>query len=244
MNRTGRLKPPRLACLGLAKLGVLVSFSVSMASSRKLDELRHAADCEPSRFAKLLVELLASDFDLAFERLKTQKLLHRSRSDAWILEVERCVRKWLPRAPLSGKKRAHLARHFALCIAVQGMLDLVDRRSHALGIWRVPTHVLLEKLFSFVEEQRDKLWSQLDRARTSDERPIRSLTGAEADRRELRDYCDWVGRIVNQISILGIRKDGSGQPSEDEIREALNLAALTDLILDGSDSCCLGLLQL
>jgi hypothetical protein len=132
---------------------------------------------------------------------------------------------------LSGKKRAHLARHFALCLAVQGMLDLVDGRSQALGIWRVPTCVLLEKLFSFVEEQRDKLWSQLEQARTGDERPIRGLTGAEAERRELRDYCDWVGRIVNQISILGIRKDGSEHPSEDEIREALNLAALTDLIL-------------
>jgi hypothetical protein len=55
-----------------------------MAFSIDLDELRDAARGDPSKFAKLLQKLLATDFDLVFEYVKTQKLLHKQRSCSWI----------------------------------------------------------------------------------------------------------------------------------------------------------------
>lgn len=203
-----------------------------MGLSRDIEKLRGVAEgSEPSEFARLLVTLLAANFDLAFDCLKTQKLLHRRRSSAWILEVEKEIRAWLPKASLKAKKKTHLMRHFAFSRAVQEILDLIDLKSNALNIWRAPTGVLLRSLFSFVEDHRERLESEVVARKGADGRLLYGFKGAEAERRELRDYCDWVGRIVNQISLVGVRESGDGTPSPNDIREALNFAGWTDLIL-------------
>jgi hypothetical protein len=202
-----------------------------MAFSIDLDELRDAARGDPSKFAKLLQKLLATDFDLVFEYVKTQKLLHKQRSCSWISEAEREIQNWLPRAALKGKKRSQLARHFAFCRAIQAMLDIVDRRSQSLKIWQASSETLLRGLFSLVEDQREKMESRITDGKEASEGISRSLRGAEEERREVRNYCDWVGRIVNQISLIGVRESGDAAISSDDIAEALQMAAMTDMVL-------------
>jgi hypothetical protein len=209
---------------------------VGMGLSRDLDYLSEATGGNPSEFARLLEKLLTADFDLAFEFIKTQKLLHRRRSRAWISEVDGKIQEWLPSAPLKGKKRAQLARHFAFCGAIQEMLDIVDLKSQALKIWQASSEALLRALFSLVEDQREKLELRATESKNASEGALLGLRGVERGRRELRNYCDWVGRIVNQISLLGVRESGDAGISTPEINEALQMAAMADIILEVLDS--------
>jgi hypothetical protein len=202
-----------------------------MSLADDLERLRDLARAEPCEFVSALRALLAADFDVVFGYVKTQKLLHRKRSCAWILQVEREIQGWLPRAPLNGKKKAQLKRHFAFCLAIQDMLDIIDRRSQPLKIWQVTTETLLRALFSVVEEHREQLEVRIAQGEGTSGGARGGLRGAETERRELRNYCDWVARIVNQISLVGVRSSGEAEISAADVREALGLAAMTDMVL-------------
>jgi|SRR5271157_483956 len=197
---------------------------------RVLERLGQAAHGEAHDFAKLLQDLLATDFEKTFSLVKTQKLVLKRRSSKWISQLEKHMGEWLVRAPLKGKQKAHISRHLAVCKAIQELLEIIDEQSSSLRIWQASTRDLLYSLFASVEERR---FEQESRApeRNSQDDALDALKGADLVRMELRTYCDQVVRIVNQISVVGSGKTGSIRPSSSDIKEAIGMAVLADTVI-------------
>ncbi len=194
------------------------------------EQLRDAAFREPSDFAKALQKFLVTDFAATLLYVKTQKLVSKCRSSSWISRLEREMSSWLAHAPLKGKQKAQLSRHFAVCHAIQELLEIVDEQSSALRIWQASTRDLLRTLFASVEE----LWLAQENENEHDFQPrdqLAALKGAHLVHMQLRIHCDYVTRIVNQASGAGLRHTGVTELSHSDIRDALRGAALDDLIL-------------
>ena len=198
---------------------------------RALEQLRDLAVKDPSDFAAALQKLLVSDFDATFPYLKTQKLVFRRRSHAWICGLELEMSGWLSRAPLKGKQKAQLSRHLAVCGSIQELLEFIDRQSAALRIWQASTKDLLRSLFAYVEELRYNQESRTSDRKFQPPDQLSALKGSELLRMEIRTYCDYVARIVNQVSGNGVRETGDFEPSPSDLRDALAVAAQDDIIL-------------
>lgn len=202
---------------------------------RCLIRLGDAANGKSPEFAKLLQKLLATDFDATLSYVKTHKLILKRRSAEWISELELELLHWLENAPLKGKQKAQFARHIAISKAFQELFDTVDRQSLSLRIWEASTRDLLCSLFAAVE----KFWIERISARSGSqpnwEDPLDALKGAELDRLSFRTYCDYVVRIVSQISAVGVREDGAISLSSADIKGAIEIAALGDMVLQVLD---------
>src|SRR5580765_3325254 len=78
---------------------------------------------------------LTKDFEQAFEIIRTQKLLSRSRS----LETTRLLcaelENWAKTAQLNKKDRSKLVRHCRVTIGFQSMMSSVRERTETLKIW-------------------------------------------------------------------------------------------------------------
>lgn len=198
---------------------------------RAIEQLRDSALGGPSNFSTQLQKLLVEDFDATFSYVKTQKLVFRQRSSAWISGLELEMRDWLKQAPLKGKQKARFARYVMVCNAIQQLLETIDEVSSNLGIWQASTRDLLRSLFESVEDLRLEQESREVGHKFEPEDTLGPLKGIEFVRMELRSYCDYVTRIVNQVPHAGIRQTGLIKPSSSDIREALTVAALDDLVL-------------
>jgi hypothetical protein len=199
--------------------------------SNIIDRLRDSASKDPCEFAKHLQPLLTANFEATFQYVKTQKLLLKQRSSAWILGLERELLDWLPRAPLKGKQKAQVTRHLTVCKAIQELLEIIDKRSEALCIWQASTEDLLRSLFSWVETHHIEQETDEAKRGLDSQDAIAGLRHMELRSQELRFHCDYVTRIVNQISQLGIKADGRIQPSASDIEAAVLLAAQADIVL-------------
>lgn len=198
---------------------------------KSLRELQRLATGDSSEFTRLLQRLLATDFEATFFHVKAQKLLLRRRSSAWISSLDMDMRHWLASAPLKGKQKAQVTRHLAICQAIQELLDIVDKQSRGLRIWQASTESLLRALFASVEELRLTQDARLHERelRTGDSRD--ALKATELIRMELRTHCDYVSRVVSQISIGGVREAGDAELAQADLREALSIAGLADLLM-------------
>lgn len=199
----------------------------------RADELLESASREPGEFAEVLKRTLVSDFDPVFRYLKSQKLVLRRRSSAWVAALEVALERWLSDAPLKGKQKAQLKRHLQASKAIQQLLDSVDQRSSELRIWQASTETLLLALFGWIQEHENKC----DRLRPASDftDQVAALTFMEYQRKALRYACDYVVRIVNQISWRGVRDVGTVELKPSDIEEALALASLDDLVLHTFD---------
>jgi hypothetical protein len=103
-------------------------------------------------FAQLLQRLLVTNFEESFYYVKTQKLLLKQRSSEWISRFEVAMRGWIASAPLKGKQKAQVARHVAVCAAMQELFEIIDKQASGLRIWQASTKDLLRALFASVEE--------------------------------------------------------------------------------------------
>lgn len=198
---------------------------------RNLKGLAEAAHKESPEFAKLLQTLLATDFEATFSYVKTHKLVLKRRSVVWISELELEMLDWLEHAPLKGKWKAQFARHIAISKALQELLDIVDKQSLSLRIWQVSTRDLLCCLFAAVEKFRlEEITSSSEKGQHLSN-SLDGLKAAELDRLSFRTYCDYAVRIVNQISGVGVRERGLLSLSSSDLEEALEVAALGDMVL-------------
>jgi hypothetical protein len=197
-----------------------------------LEELRDAAAREPLEFAKLFQRHLAADFDAAFDHVKVQKLLLKRRSTAWIRDLEKEMDVWLAHAPLKGKLKAQVRRHISVCAAVQEVLETIDKSASSLRIWQASTRDLLLSLIAWVEDRRFDGDSGV-KAGGSSAGLMDGLQQMELSRRDLRSHCDYITQIINQVSRVGVVPVGTIElsPSDADVREAVRLAALADLVL-------------
>jgi hypothetical protein len=78
---------------------------------------------------------LAQDFEQAFEVIRTQKLLSRSRSLETTASVCAELVNWVRTAPLSRKERSSVIHHCELTAGLQSMMSSVRARSESLDIW-------------------------------------------------------------------------------------------------------------
>lgn len=200
-------------------------------SRRALEKLSRAALGEPSDFAKLLQNQLVTDFERTLYQIKTQKLILKRRSSAWISGLELNMRDWLARASLKGKQKAQLTRHLTVCKAIQELFETIDRQSCTLRIWQASTRELLRALFASVEALHSEQEARLSGHELEEDDPHAALKVSELLRMELRHHCDYVARIVSQISAIGIREAGGVELSPSDIREAISVAALGDLVM-------------
>jgi hypothetical protein len=198
---------------------------------RSIEQLRELALGEPSPFARCLERLLATDFDATFYCLKTQKLLFKRRSSIWISNLERELHPWLERASLKGKQRTQIKRHLIICKSLQQLFEIVDEQSSTLRIWQASTEDLLRPLFASAEELRfaQKAHAKKHKSEFSDQ--LNTMKHLELVRMEHRTHCDYVTRIVAQIAHLGINSSGQIKPTPSDIKNALTLAALDDMLL-------------
>jgi hypothetical protein len=195
----------------------------------KPKELAEAASREPSEFADVLKTALVSNFNSVFRYLKTQKLVLRKRSLTWIVDLEKRIEMWLPHAPLKGKQKAQLRRHLEVSRTMQELLDIVDRQSSDLRIWKAPTEDLLRGLFSWIQDHETKCEQLKPAAELTDS--IAALRFMEYQRKALRYACDYVVCIVNQISWVGVRDTGDVRLEAADIKKAVSVASIADLLL-------------
>ena len=174
-----------------------------------LKRLAEAAYGESLAFANLLQSSLATDFDSTLSYVKTHKLVLKQRSVAWISQLELDMVGWVKHASLKGKQKAQFTRHLAVSKAIQELLDIIDKRSLSLRIWQASTKGLLFSLFAAVESFRFGQERAESGDKTEGHDVVDGLKAAELGRMELRTYCDYVARIVSQISSIGVN-DGGG----------------------------------
>jgi hypothetical protein len=196
-----------------------------------LERLADAARGESLDFAKLLQRLLVTDFDATLSHVKTQKLMLKQRSVAWVSQLEVDMLAWLEHASLKGKQKAQLTRHLAVSKAIQQLLDIIDKQSLSLRIWQASTRDLLCYLFASIEKRRFEQESAESRDESNGADQRNALKAAELGRRRLRTYCDYVARVVNQISAVGIREASAVSLSFADVRDAFEVALLDDLAL-------------
>jgi hypothetical protein len=201
---------------------------------RALERLTQAAYEEPLEFAKLLQSLLVADFELTLSYVKTHKLVLKQRSVAWISQLELHMVDCLKHASLKGKQKAQVRRHLTVSKALQELLDIIDEQSLSLRIWQASTRHLLCAVFASVEKFRLAQEGSLHESQGTEGRD--ALKGAELGRLELRTYCDYIARIVNQISAVGVRSAETISLSAADIQDALGVASVDDLALHVLDS--------
>ncbi len=171
------------------------------------------------------------DFYATFCCVKTQKLLFKCRSSAWISTLERELHPWLERAPLKGKQRAQFTRYLIVCKTLQQLLEIVDKQSSNLRIWQASTEDLLRSLFASAEDLRFTQTADADKQEPQFNDQLGALKHMELARMEHRTRCDDITRIVAQIAHLGIKSVGAVELTPSDIQDALALAALDDLLL-------------
>lgn len=97
-----------------------------------LSQNQGAGDSELLREIKAF---LTKDFEQAFEIIRTQKLLSRSRSLETTISFCTALRDWAKTAPLNGKERNKLIHHCKLTVGLQSMMSSVHARAESLDIW-------------------------------------------------------------------------------------------------------------
>lgn len=80
---------------------------------------------------------LTNDFEQAFEMIRTQKLLSRSRSAETTRLLCTELENWAKTALLNKKDRSKLIRHCKLTIGFQSMMSSVRERAETLEIWNL-----------------------------------------------------------------------------------------------------------
>jgi hypothetical protein len=195
----------------------------------KPEKLAEAVSRESSEFADALKTALLGNFNSAFRYLKTQKLVLRNRSLSWIVDLEKRMEAWLPQAPLKGKQKAQLRRHLEVSRTMQELLDIVDQQSSGLRIWKASTEDLLRGLFSWIQDHETNCEQLKPATQFTDS--IAALRFMEYQRKALRYACDYVVRIVNQISWVGVRHTGDVQLETADVEEAVSIASIADLLL-------------
>lgn len=90
-----------------------------------------------SAFLQQLKLFLLADFTQAFELLKTQKLLSRSRSLNVVQASCADLAGWACTAPLSRKERIRLVRHCKVTAGLQTMMSALRDRIEPLSIWHL-----------------------------------------------------------------------------------------------------------
>ena len=196
-----------------------------------LERLADEAYGESLDFAILLQSLLATDFDSTLSYVKAHKLVLKQRSVTWISQLELNMLPWLEHASLKGKQKAQFTRHLAVSKALQELLDIIDKQSSSLRIWQASTRDLLCSLFGAVENFRFAQENAEPGSKSQGEDALDGLKAAELDRMGLRTYCDYVARIVSQISAVGARETGAISLSSSDIKDALEVASLADMVL-------------
>jgi hypothetical protein len=99
-----------------------------------LSEIKKADDPTMLRAIKAF---LSEDFEQAFEVIRSQKVLSRSRS---IEATERCcgeLLRWSDTSPLTQKDKRTLVRHCRLTIGFQSMMSAVRHSTDSLDIWKL-----------------------------------------------------------------------------------------------------------
>jgi hypothetical protein len=97
-----------------------------------LSQNQGAGDSELLREIKAF---LTKDFEQAFEIIRTQKLLSRSRSLETTISFCTALRDWAKTAPLNGKEGNKLIHHCKLTVGLQSMMSSVRARAESLDIW-------------------------------------------------------------------------------------------------------------
>jgi hypothetical protein len=198
---------------------------------QSLKRLRDAVDGELPEFAKLLQGLLVTNFEVCFCHVKTQKLLHKRRSSKWISGLESIMRNWTAAAPLKGKQKAQVSRHTAVCAAIQELFETVDKEASSLRIWQASTKDLLRALFASIEELSSKQLARQPREETWATDGLAAPKYGQLSHMELRTRCDYLTRIVNQISRIGIKEHSEIQLSPRDVEDALRVADLEESVL-------------
>lgn len=80
---------------------------------------------------------LTSDFEQAFEVIRTQKLLSRSRSLEVTNRICSDLSTWAKTAPIHNKKKNKLIRHCRLTVGFQSLISSVRQDTDALDIWHL-----------------------------------------------------------------------------------------------------------
>jgi hypothetical protein len=198
---------------------------------RAFERLADAAYGHSLDFAEPLQSLLATDFDATLSYVKTQKLVLKQRSAAWISQLELDMLDWLKHASLKGKQKAQFTRHLAVSKAFQELLDIIDKQSLSLRIWQASTRDLLCSLFAGVEQLHLAQESPKSGHESQGDNELDALKAAELDRMRLRTHCDYIARIVNQISTGGLSDSAVISLSSSDIEDALRVASLDDMVL-------------
>jgi len=97
-----------------------------------LSQIKETADSDLLREVKAF---LTKDFEQAFEVIRTQKLLSRSRSLETTKSLCEELVNWVKTARLSGKERSKVIHHCKLTVGLQSMMSVVRARAESLDIW-------------------------------------------------------------------------------------------------------------
>jgi hypothetical protein len=97
-----------------------------------LSQIEGAGDSDLLREVKAF---LTKDFEQAFEIIRTQKLLSRSRSLETTTSLCAELENWVKTAPLGKKEQSKLIRHCKLTVGFQSMMSSVRARTETLDIW-------------------------------------------------------------------------------------------------------------
>jgi hypothetical protein len=182
-------------------------------------------------FSQLLRQTLLQDFDAAFDFFKKQKLASRSRSSDRMKKLISLVSEWLPTASLNGKNKHKIRRHLEVCLTFQRVFEAIDSEAERLAIWTVPQREMMISLFSEIERTRIEN-ETVDYPQNSGTDSLYSgVKQRETFRRDLRNDCDHAALILQQSSKRSIRPAADEKLRREQVIEALNLAAVADLVM-------------
>ena len=198
-------------------------------SQKDVEELRKLASSEhtPLEFCSLAKKLLLLDFDQAFDFLKKQKLIIKSRSQTAVRTIANDLFQWTRSAPVSGKRRATLRRHVEVSARMQELYSAIDEGANDLRIWECGRREAVLAVLDLVEQVYDacineahtRRWEGLDAWQVLDS--SRSLTNA------LRNHCDVTLIILTQIA-LRCPEDGIRVDHPEDLVRPIELARLYD----------------
>ena len=99
--------------------------------------LSRNANLEDSLLLGEIKAFLRKDFGQAFEVIRTQKLLSRSRCRETTTSLCTELENWAKTAPFSGKERDRLIRHCRVTVGFQSMMSSIRAQTEALEIWHL-----------------------------------------------------------------------------------------------------------
>jgi hypothetical protein len=108
-----------------------------LLSQESWDWLAEIAKVDDPTMLQAVRAFIASNFEQAFEAIRSQKVLSRSRSTQ---VTENCCEeliKWADSVPLAAKDKRKFVRHCRLTIGFQTMMSSVRDRTDSLPIWRL-----------------------------------------------------------------------------------------------------------